>query len=362
MRRFLFFALVSFLLCGVSDVVKSQDIIYRGVDTSAMRRDTMRIYYNLKKDADVSLYISFDNGRTFLPRSLKAVRGDVGRKVKKGKNRCIEWNFKVEERDEGVVIPSGSDIHFEVRASMEPLSVDVKKDADNDVMTYTIDGVQFKMVYIANGTYNMGCTDEQGTCDKTEQPVHQVSLTSFFLGETAVTQQLWTLVMGRNPSSVMGSNLPVNNVSFDDAWLFISYLNDITKQRFRLPAEAEWEYAARSIPANRIPTRYSGSDNPDDVMWYGENSGGMLQEVKGKSPNHLGLYDMCGNVFEWCNDRWSDRYSKNAQPPQQEPVSGSKCVVRGGCFRSSLERCRVSARGDYKRGERLEIVGFRLAK
>ena len=220
----------------------------------------------------------------------------------------------------------------------------------------TVNGVIFNMIKVDGGTFTMGATSEQKNPDDDEKPTHQVTLSSYYIGETEVTQALWTAVMGDNPSWFKGDNLPVEQVSWEDCQTFIGKLNGLTGKRFRLPTEAEWEYAARG--GNRSNhTQYSGGSMIDDVAWYYGNSGSKTHSVKTKKPNELGLYDMSGNVWEWCQDRYGS-YSSNAQTNPTGPDSGSRRVHRGGSWSYGEWNCRSSYRNYYSPGYRGNGLGF----
>ena len=179
--------------------------------------------------------------------------------------------------------------------SLEIDSVALDAQWTNDTKTFDVNGVSFTMIPVEGGTFTMGATSEMTAPDSDEKPTHQVTLSSYYMGETEVTQALWQAVMGSNPSWFQGDNLPVEWVSWHDCQTFISRLNSLTGKRFRLPTEAEWEYAARGGNQSRH-TQYSGSSRIDDVVWYEDNSGRKTHPVKTKQPNELGLYDMSGNV------------------------------------------------------------------
>ncbi len=217
------------------------------------------------------------------------------------------------------------------------------------------------MVYVSGGTFMMGTTSEQGSnAFYDEKPAHSVTLSSFYLCKYEVTQALWRAVMGNNPSNFKGNNLPVEKVSWDDCQTFITRLNNLTGKNFRLPTEAEWEYAARGGNRSR-GYKYSGSNVLSDVAWYDDNSGGKTHPVGSKSPNELGLYDMSGNVFEWCSD-WYGTYSSSSQTNPAGSSGGSRRVNRGGSWFISVTLiCRSSYRGNNTPDSRSNGLGLRLA-
>ena len=222
-----------------------------------------------------------------------------------------------------------------------------------------VNGVHYKMILVDGGTFRMGATPEQGSNVEVfvyEKPVHNVTLNSYYIGRTEVTQTLWQAVMGSNPSSNWkGDNLPVEDVSWDDCQTFITKLNKITGKKFRLPTEAEWEYAARGGTKSN-GYKYSGSNNLDDVAWYDSNT----HPVATKQANELGIYDMSGNVREWCQD-WYDAYSSLDQINPIGPSSGSKRVVRGGGWSGEWGPCRSSYRDAAPSSFRIHFLGLRLA-
>ena len=227
--------------------------------------------------------------------------------------------------------------------------------------TYTVGGVSFKMVAVAGGTFTMGATAEQGDdAYSGEYPTHQVTLSSYAIGETEVTQELWQAVMGSNPSWFKGNlQRPVECVSWNGCQEFITKLNQLTGETFRLPTEAEWEYAARG--GNRSKGyKYAGSNTIGDVAWYWDNSSSTTQTVATKSPNELGLYDMSGNVREWCQD-WYGSYSSGAQTNPTGPTSGSDRVDRGGSWSNDARNCRVSIRFNDTPSSSYDDLGLRLA-
>ena len=232
---------------------------------------------------------------------------------------------------------------------------------------YTVGGVQFTMVKVQGGTFMMGATPEQEKdASSSEKPAHQVTLSDFSIGETEVTQALWQAVMGSNPSNFKGEDRPVESVSWKDCQSFIERLNQMTGLKFRLPTEAEWEYAARG--GNKSGGyKYSGSDNIAAVAWYEFNAGGSTHDVKTCGANELGIYDMTGNVWEWCQDWYGKKYYKECQKQgapvrnPQGPSSGSYRVSRSGSWFRSAESCRVSDRSSITPTDTYDDLGFRLA-
>ena len=232
----------------------------------------------------------------------------------------------------------------------------------NNPNTFTVNGVSFEMVYVEGGTFDMGATTEQGSdAESDEKPVHSVTLSGYYIGKCEVTQELWEAVMGSNPSYFKGAQKPVESVRWNDCQEFVAELNRLTGMTFRLPTEAEWEYAARGGNKSRH-YKYSGSDNIDDVAWHKGNSGDKTHAVGTTTANELGIYDMSGNVYEWCSD-WYGDYSVGAQTNPQGPSSGSCRVSRGCCCFGYARYCRVSFRNgsvpDYSsssNGLRLVLV------
>lgn len=214
---------------------------------------------------------------------------------------------------------------------------------DGKDKVFTVNGVSFTMIAVKGGTFTMGATSEQTGANSDELPTHSVTLSDYYIGETEVTQELWSAVMGSNPSNFTGNmQRPVEKVSWNDCQTFISRLNELTGETFRLPTEAQWEYAARG--GNQAQGRlYSGSDAIDGVAWYKSNSSSTTHPVKTKAPNELGIYDMSGNVWEWCSD-WYGSYSSAAQTDPTGPFTGSYRVCRGGGLNYYASGCRVACR------------------
>lgn len=233
---------------------------------------------------------------------------------------------------------------------------------------FTVNGVTFIMSPVEGGSFMMGATAEQGgEGSSREKPVHQVTVSSYYIGQTEVTQALWEAVMGSNPSYFRGSQLPVEQVSWEDCQEFIIALNQLTGLNLRLPTEAEWEFAARGGNESQ-GYKYAGSDDPASVAWYSYNDSWQLQgsgvhgthAVATRMPNELGLYDMSGNVHEWCQD-WYENYSASAQTNPTGGSTGSERVYRGGNWYFDEWFCRVSFRNSVVPTYHCHGIGLRLA-
>ena len=225
--------------------------------------------------------------------------------------------------------------------------------------TFMVNGVSFRMIDVEGGTFTMGAPNSDSDARDNEKPAHQVTLSSYAIGETEVTQELWQAVMGNNPSNSFGKQKPVEGVSWYDCQEFISKLNDLTGENFRLPTEAEWEYAARGGNASQ-GYKYSGSNAIDDVAWYSKVE---TYIVKTKQPNELCIYDMSGNVGEWCTDWYSSSYySYSPENNPAGPYSGSNRVIRGGSSYYNARDCRVTYRNYGSPDGGGGDVGFRLVR
>lgn len=247
-----------------------------------------------------------------------------------------------------------------VRDEAERMLKELKMELTEDVEVITVRNVSFNMVKVPGGTFKMGATVEQGSeTYSDEKPVHNVTLSDFYMGQTEVTQELWEAVMRESPSYFEGDGKrPVENVSWEDCQRFINRLNSMTGRNFRLPTEAEWEYAARG--GNKSGQyKYSGSDHLNAVAWHGENSDEETHPVEKKSPNELGLFDMSGNVYEWCQD-WYGKYSKNDLTNPQGPSEGEERILRGGCWNSKRHFMHLSYRYSTKPDNRIINAGMRL--
>ena len=328
----LFLSLVCFgAVCSFGQTVSNVDAYQEGKN--------IIITYDTDKAGSVGdVYCSTDGGRTW-GEPLKQVTGDVNKQVPAGSHRIV-WDV-LSEREK----LSGANICFKVVANSGK---------------FTVNGVSFEMVRVEGGTFRMGATSEQGSdAYGDEKPVHSVTLSSYYIGKTEVTQSLWQAVMGSNPSNYKGSDLPVECVSWNDCQEFIQKLNRLTGRNFRLPTEAEWEFACRGGNNSR-GYKYSGSNDIDNVAWYWDNSGEKTHPVGTKAPNELGIYDMSGNVWEWCAD-WYGDYSSGAQTNPTGPYGGSLRVGRGGCWFNDVRYCRSSIRVRNFPAYRYYYLGLRLA-
>ena len=220
-----------------------------------------------------------------------------------------------------------------------------------------------QMVHVQGGTFRMGCTAEQGECYFAEKPVHEVQVSDFEIGQYEVTQEVWEAVMGENPSDFDGCpECPVENVSWEDVQVFLEELKARLGKEYRLPTEAEWEYAARGGRQSQ-GYKYAGSDNRDAVAWHDGNSGDKTHRVGEKRPNELGLYDMSGNVWEWVADCWHDSYE--GAPSDGGAWASGECsrrVLRGGSWFIDPWYLRSANRVGYPAGDRHYVIGVRLAR
>lgn len=251
-----------------------------------------------------------------------------------------------------------------------PSNYQNSNEATNSTTSQVINNIIKNMVCVNGGSFLMGATNEQGEDVKEdEKPVHEVTLKSFHIGRYEVTQKEWKAVMGNKPSEFKGDDLPVENVSWGDCKLFIKRLNAKTGKKFRLPTEAEWEYAARGGNKSK-GFKYSGSNNVDDVAWNDPDDKGQLQfpdesfrthKVGTKKPNELGIYDMSGNLFEWCEDGYEEYSAFHQYNPIGRHGDDGYCINRGGSWGTNPKRCRISSRNSDAFWLRNYYHGFRLA-
>ena len=220
-----------------------------------------------------------------------------------------------------------------------------------------------EMVFVQGGTFMMGTPKKRIWDDShdDERPVHKVTVSDFYISKYVVTQEQWKAVMDNNPSHFLGEKLPVESVSWDDVQVFINKLNSLTGKKYRLPTEAEWEFAARGGNKSKGYI-YSCSTFISDVAWFLYNSDHKTHPVGTRSPNELGIYDMSGNVEEWCSD-WYGEYCSNAQTNPQGPLSGPGRVNRGGGYYYIADGSRVSCRNYRDSVEDNDSnLGFRLVR
>ena len=223
------------------------------------------------------------------------------------------------------------------------------------------DTLSINMAYVEGGTFTMGAMEGDTQANANEKPAHQVTLNyDYYMAQTEVTQALWKTVMGNdnNPSTIKGDNLPVNNVLWEEAQAFVEKLSQTTGQNFYLPTEAEWEYAARGGKKSK-GYLYAGSNKVDEVAWYNSNSGGVTHPVAQKMSNELGIYDMSGNVWEWCSD-WLAPYTAEAQLNPTGPATGECHVYHGGGWDHSQSYCRSSHRRITISGYVQQALGLRV--
>lgn len=235
---------------------------------------------------------------------------------------------------------------------------------DSVVRVQVADGVEMEMVWVEGGSFTMGSNATPKGVKLTyalARPEHRVTVDGYFIGRYEVTQGLWQAVMGENPSKFNGSaNLPVESVSWPEAQEFAMRLSQMTGRRFRLPSEAEWEYAARGgSKSQRNPYAGCNRNQLDNHGWYCVNSDGATHAVGQLQPNELGLYDMSGNVAEWCQD-WVEAYTSEEQTNPRGPRQGENRVLRGGHYNSTSAACTVYDRGWYLPSGKYELYGLRI--
>lgn len=338
--------LVFFLLLSAFTAVCSFGQTVSNVDAYQEGKNIIITYETDKAGSVGDVFCSTDGGSTW-GEPLRQVTGDVNKQVSAGNHRIV-WDVLSECEK-----LAGANICFKVEVNSVRFTVDGAR--------ITVNGVWFEMVRVEGGTFRMGATSEkeEDASDWVVEPVHSVTLSSYYIGKTEVTQALWQAVMGSNPSNIIGADLPVEDVSWDDCQEFIQKLNSLTGRNFRLPTEAEWEFACRGGNKSN-GYKYSGSNNLGNVAWYDGNSGNQTHPVATKAPNELGIYDMIGNVGEWCNDWYAD-YTANTQTNPSGPQSGSYRVHRGCCWYDPAWGCSSLLRIDDEPTFRSNILGLRLA-
>ena len=312
------------------------------------------------KSADIALYLSVNGGRSFSSIPLKGVSGNVGNGVQSGRNRIV-WNPYIDYPDgiSGIVA-----FKVSIAGNVVVKAEEEKKRRRTDIEKFKVNGVSFDMVRVEGGSFTMGATVEQLLdADEDEKPAHRVTLSTFYIGKYEVTQKLWKAVMGNNPSFRKGDNLPVERVSWDDCQIFIERLNQLTGKKFALPTEAQWEFAARG--GNKTKRyKYAGSNDKNVVAWCDDTSDRETHPVGKKPANELGLHDMSGNVWEWCQDWYGhDYYASSPAKDPQGPDKGTwhYRVIRGDSSWGYQTSCRVSDRNGNSQDIQSWDIGFRLA-
>ena len=308
-----------------------------------LHNDSLTITYDLDRSADICVRVAVENGPFTSP--LAGLQGAVGKSVRPGTGLVIT----------AVGLP-------EIQG-VDSASLSFLVEVDDGAQLIYVNNYHFRMLPVEGGSFTMGCTHPKGEKHtySDELPLHKVTLNNFYIGQFEVTQGLWIAVMGSNPSKWNDNDsLPVEQVSWNDVQIFIARLSQITGYRFRLPSEAEWEYAARGGRKSRH-TPYPGTPSQLwETCWFGGNSNGHSHPVGRLKPNELGLYDMGGNVMEWCGD-WMESYSAQSQNCPQGPKEGENRILRGGCFNSPTWGCSVFERSWYLPDYGYSFYGFRLA-
>ncbi len=336
MKKHLFLFSISFLFFSIPAFAAEVKNV-----TARQEGNRMLFEYDLVGDeaeAEVQLTVTV-KGQEY-PMDKLHLEGDAG-KVKVGKGKKIWWNILQD-------FPRGyaGDLEWELVAG-------AKKFKDS------ITGMEF--VFVKGGCFQMG--DTFGDGEAREKPVHEVCVDDFYLGIYEVTQAQWERVMGNNPSSFKkGGNYPVEQVSWNDVQNFIERLNGQARRQYRLPTEAEWEYAARSGGKRDKWAGTNSESELSDYGWYNKNSGSSTHPVGEKKANGLGLYDMSGNVWEWCGDWYDENYYKNSPRDNPKgPNSGTYRVLRGGSWSYDPRYARAANRYGTNPENRVKLNGFRLA-
>jgi len=277
---------------------------------------------------------------------------------------AIPFQAAADDYIRGDVNEDGNVSISDVTALIDYLLTDVWPDQPQEPqdITFVLNGIEINMVYVEGGTFTMGASGADLEASDDEFPAHVVTLSSYYICTTEVTQQLWRAVMGTNPSENSSNVLcPVEYVNWNMCQEFITKLNTMTGQNFRLPTEAEWEFAARG--GNKSEGYlYSGSNVIADVAWYKSNSNDKTHPVASKAPNELGLYDMSGNVSEWCSDWYASYYDIDSSvDPTGGPQSWMGKVYRGGSMVGVASACRVTKREKQSVSNKYRMLGLRLA-
>lgn len=344
--------LIISLLALFGGVISAQEVS----NIHFIRNDKeVTVTYSLSKDATIRVAVSTDGGRTYGD-YIENFSGDAGRNVKAGKEKTIIFYDLPELREIPYVFDSLS------RVSWGDTVIRFLVEVDDGSVDIKFNKERIRMVMVPGGTFSMGCAkphNQKHSYDD-DKPVHRVTVDTFYMAKFEVTQRLWTAVMGTNPSRwQFNDSLPVEQVSYADAQIFIARLSQLTGYRFRLPTEAEWEYAARGGNKSQGYTYPGCNGDLGSVAWYGMNSGNRTHPVGQLKPNELGLHDMAGNVWEWCSD-WYGHYPSEHQDNPRGPKHGDSRILRGGSMNSPSWGCAVSDRCWYQPEHGYGFHGFRL--
>ncbi len=326
--------------------------------TATQEGEQIRISYELETTDNTQVYgIQLFCSQDKYAKPLQQLSGNGQGKVQGKGQKTVFWNV-LNEQSELV-----GNFSFKVKGSYEGKEEE-KKDLPTDY-SFTIDGVKFEMVYVEGGDFMMGYDSKRDGNDKqmdNAKPLHKVELDGFWIGKYEITQKQWKVIMGKNPSNFKGDNLPVETIYRDDCQKYLKKLNEKTGKNFNLPTEAQWEYAARGGKKSQN-FKYAGSNDLDKMGWYSYNSDSKTHEVGTKKPNELGIYDMSGNVWEWCLDYYDQYYYQivvnNCTNCYNNRKSHSN-VARGGCWIDADSYSRVASRSYFDPTGRGSNVGFRF--
>ena len=324
-------------------------------DIAGYKEDLKKLEADLKKKAEECDSLDkFNKGAQQEIKNLQETMNQLHQKCDALKAQKEQW-----QENRLVVEQSYQEKVNEVAGDLEKV---LEKLKGKQIETIQVPGtnVSFKMVRVEGGTFVMGANNDDEAAWDNEKPAHQVTLSDYYIGETQVTQALWRAVMGKNPSLFKGDlNRPVESVSWDDCQIFIEKLNALTGMSFCLPTEAQWEFAARGGNKSK-GYQYAGGDDIVKVAWYEDNSKEKTHHFAQKDANELGIYDMSGNVWEWCQD-WYGDYANTKQTNPKGPTKGSDRVSRGGGWFNTARNCRVSVRNYKEPTATNQNRGLRLA-
>lgn len=342
--------LLAMLTCGV--LLQAQNIT--NIHFSRVNREVV-LTYDLDRNADIRIQVSTNGGKTFGD-YIENYSGDAGRNVQAGTQRTVLFYDLPDLRSIPYVLDTFAGLCW------ADTNIVFNVEVDDGSVDIPVNDLRIRMIRVDGGSFMMGCTRPNAVKHTYEEskPVHRVTVDTFYMAKYEVTQRLWREVMDNNPSRWKGNDsLPVEQVSYQDAQIFIARLSQITGYRFRLPTEAEWEYAARGGRYSKDCVFPGANGDPGSVAWYGMNSGNHTHVVGRLKPNELGLHDMAGNVWEWCSD-WFGDYPDSPQDNPRGPRKGEHRILRGGCINSPSWGCAVFDRSWYEPEFGYGFNGFRL--